>query len=324
MGEAARVSRSPVACVLLAEELKTLRKRAGLSFAALGAQTHYSKSSWSRYLNGEALPPWKAVQALCGLAEEAEPRLRAMWELAEQEWSRREAVGAAVAGTGCAVGRDEADTDVVDVAVSDMPQTAVATQVEAVRGEAAQVEAVQVETTPPASTPSAPPALPAPSRRHKPFPCPPGWVCMVIGVVLASAVFGIGSWYRSRSGEPAASSGVSCVGATCDGLDAEPTFCGGDPTPLGTWSVQDETELDLRYSAACRSAWGRVWHGAVGSRVSISVAGKDTRSAVVQDASESTDFVNTLMVPAVTRGAILQVCWTPVQGTARCRSVAVP
>ncbi|MEY9854807.1 hypothetical protein ABH935_000404 [Catenulispora sp. GAS73] len=36
---------------------------------------------------------------------------------------------------------------------------------------------------------------------------------------------------------------------------------------------------------------GRVWHGAVGSRVSISVAGRDTRSAVVQDGSESTDFV---------------------------------
>ena len=285
MGEAARVSRSPVACALLAEELKTLRGRTGLSFAALGTKTLYSKSSWSRYLNGEALPPWKAVQALCELAGEAEPRLRVMWELAEQEWSRRDAVG-------------------VGVGVGTVPQTAVA---------------VQAEAVPPTSLP---PPSPARSPWHQRLSRPPGWVYLVIGVVLASVVFGIGSWYRS--GEPAPSSGVSCVGATCDGLDAGPTFCGGDPTPLGTWSVQGDTELDLRYSAACRAAWGRVWHGAVGSRVSISVAGGDTRSAVVQDPSESTDFVFTMMVPAVTRGATLQVCWKPVQGAASCRSAPVP
>ena len=289
MGEVARVSSSPVPCVLLAEELKTLRKRTGLSFAALGTQTLYSKSSWSRYLNGEALPPWKAVQALCEVAGEPEPRLRAMWELAEQEWSQRDAVGAAAAGADCAM------------------------------------EALPPSSVPPASTPPtpAPPTPPPPLRWHKRLSHLPGWASMVTGIVLATTAYGIGSWYRSNEPAPAPS-GVSCVGATCDGLDATATFCGGAPTPLGTWSVQDETELDLRYSAACRSAWGRVWHGAVGSRVSISLAGKDTRSAVVQDPSESTDFVYTMMVPAVTRGAMLQVCWTPAQGTAHCRSVPVP
>ncbi|WP_194916465.1 DUF2690 domain-containing protein, partial [Catenulispora rubra] len=159
---------------------------------------------------------------------------------------------------------------------------------------------------------------------HKPFPRPPGWVSMVIGVVVASVVFGIGSWYRSGSVAPAASSGVSCVGASCDGLDAEPTYCGGDPTPLGTRPMQGKTELDLRYSVACRSAWGRVWAGTLGGRVSISVAGTDTRSTVVEATWQTTDFVDTLMVPAVTSGTMLQVCWAPLQGAAQCRSVAVP
>lgn len=199
------------------------------------------------------------------------------------------------------------------IGTSTMPQTAVA----------AQAEAAAPASAPSASAPQAS-APSAPSPRYRPFPGLPAWVSLVTGVVLASTAYGIGSWYRSGEPAPAASSGVSCVGAACDGLDAEPTFCGGDPVPLGTWSVQGETELDLRYNAACQSAWGRVWHGAVGGRVSISAAGKDIRSAVVQDASESTDFVATLMVPAVTRGAMLQVCWTPVQGAASCRSAAVP
>ncbi|MEZ0109622.1 hypothetical protein ABH920_003636 [Catenulispora sp. EB89] len=336
MGEAARVSGSPVACVLLAEELKALRKRAGLSFAALGAQTLYSKSSWSRYLNGDALPPWKAVQALCELAGVAEPRLRAMWELAEQEWSRRDAVGAGAADAGSGVSGnavggsavaggapDDAD---VTIHVGTLPLPAVAAQTAA----AAPATAAQLDAAPPTSAPStsalsAPSApIPAPAPRRKLFSHPPGWVWMVVGVVLASAVFGIGSWYQSRSGQPVSSSGVSCVGVSCDGLDAQPTYCGGDPTPLGTWAMQGVTELDLRYNAACRSAWGRVWHGTIGSRVSISVAGKDTRSAVVQDASDSTNFVVTLMVPAVTPGEMLQVCWTPVQGASICRSAPVP
>ena len=299
------MSRSPVACVLLAEELRKLRERTGLSLATLGTRTPYSRSSWSRYLKSEALPPWQAVQALCELAGEAEPRLRTMWELAEQEWSRRDAVSA-----------DAADTTKAAKAAK------AASAVDAT--DAARAESAPPASAPAASVPSASPAPPAPAGRHKPFLSLPGWVSLVVGVILASAAFGIGSWYRSGERASTASSGVSCFGATCDGLDSEPTFCGGVQTPLGTWSVEGETELDLRYSAACRSAWGRVWHGEVGGRVSISVAGKDIRSAVVLDASESTDFVSTLMVPAVTRGEMLQVCWTPVQGAPSCRSVAAP
>ncbi|MEY9931746.1 transcriptional regulator with XRE-family HTH domain [Catenulispora sp. GP43] len=67
----------------LAAELRRLREQAGLSFAALGEQTPYSRSAWQRYLTAKVLPPWQAVRDLCRLAGEPEPRLRALWELAE-------------------------------------------------------------------------------------------------------------------------------------------------------------------------------------------------------------------------------------------------
>ena len=39
-------------CAALAERLRALRARTGLSLAALAERTPYSKSSWERYLNG--------------------------------------------------------------------------------------------------------------------------------------------------------------------------------------------------------------------------------------------------------------------------------
>ncbi|MEY9860081.1 transcriptional regulator with XRE-family HTH domain [Catenulispora sp. GAS73] len=80
----------------LAAELRALRVRTGSSVVKvkLAEATRYSKSSWGRWLNGEALPPWRAVRALCELAGEPEVALRAVWELADAEWSRRGVVAA--------------------------------------------------------------------------------------------------------------------------------------------------------------------------------------------------------------------------------------
>lgn len=94
------------ACVRLAGELQTLRDRTGLSLAALAAKTAYSKSTWARYLSGRTLPPWSAAQTLAVLASEPEARLRALWELAEEEWSGRGVVdrGAASGAGGANAG----------------------------------------------------------------------------------------------------------------------------------------------------------------------------------------------------------------------------
>ncbi|WP_169809279.1 helix-turn-helix domain-containing protein [Actinomadura chibensis] len=52
-------------------ELKRLKRESGLSFGRLAARTNYSASALERYVNGKALPPRGAVEALaeaCGAA----------------------------------------------------------------------------------------------------------------------------------------------------------------------------------------------------------------------------------------------------------------
>lgn len=60
----------------LVTQLREHKDRSGLSIAALASRTGFGKSSWDRYLNGRALPPEEAVEALalaCGT--EAAPLL---------------------------------------------------------------------------------------------------------------------------------------------------------------------------------------------------------------------------------------------------------
>ncbi|MFF5444787.1 helix-turn-helix domain-containing protein [Streptomyces sp. NPDC012888] len=76
-------------CRQLAAEMRQLREATGLSLAALGRRTPYSKSSWERYLNGKQPPPRPAVEALCAVAGEHPARLLALWELADAAWSGR-------------------------------------------------------------------------------------------------------------------------------------------------------------------------------------------------------------------------------------------
>ncbi|MET7797160.1 helix-turn-helix transcriptional regulator, partial [Streptomyces decoyicus] len=69
--------------------MRELRRRTGLTLAALAERTPYSKSSWERYLNAKKLPPRGAVEALCLLAGEPPGQLVALWELADAAWSGR-------------------------------------------------------------------------------------------------------------------------------------------------------------------------------------------------------------------------------------------
>ncbi|MER6978263.1 helix-turn-helix domain-containing protein [Streptomyces carpinensis] len=73
------------------EQLRLLKDGTGLSLAALGARTAYSKSSWQRYLNAGQPPPRQAVTALCrvaGLAGADAERHTVRWEMAVKVWPR--------------------------------------------------------------------------------------------------------------------------------------------------------------------------------------------------------------------------------------------
>ncbi|MFF3379886.1 helix-turn-helix domain-containing protein [Streptomyces sp. NPDC002680] len=73
------------------EQVRGLKDRTGLSLAALGARTAYSKSSWQRYLNATQPPPRQAIVALCrvaGLTPTDAERFGVRWELAVKVWPR--------------------------------------------------------------------------------------------------------------------------------------------------------------------------------------------------------------------------------------------
>lgn len=73
------------------EQVRLLKDRTGLSLAALGARTAYSKSSWQRYLNATQPPPRQAIAALCrvaGLNPADAERFGVRWEVAVQAWPR--------------------------------------------------------------------------------------------------------------------------------------------------------------------------------------------------------------------------------------------
>ncbi|MDX2543953.1 helix-turn-helix domain-containing protein [Streptomyces sp. WI04-05B] len=73
------------------EQVRLLKDRTGLSLAALGARTAYSKSSWQRYLNATQPPPRQAIAALCrvaGLDPADAERFAVRLELAVRVWPR--------------------------------------------------------------------------------------------------------------------------------------------------------------------------------------------------------------------------------------------
>ncbi|GAB7110301.1 hypothetical protein JCM4814A_86160 [Streptomyces phaeofaciens JCM 4814] len=64
----------------LAARLRLLQELSGLGVRALARDAGLSSSSLSRYLNGQTVPPWPAVVALCRLAKRDPRPLRPLWE----------------------------------------------------------------------------------------------------------------------------------------------------------------------------------------------------------------------------------------------------
>jgi transcriptional regulator with XRE-family HTH domain len=68
----------------LVVQLREHKDRSGLSIAALAARTGFGKSSWDRYLNGRALAPEEAVEALARVCDTQAAPLLALRELAAE------------------------------------------------------------------------------------------------------------------------------------------------------------------------------------------------------------------------------------------------
>ncbi|WP_217552294.1 XRE family transcriptional regulator [Streptomyces sp. GbtcB6] len=268
------MTRTPPECARLAAELRLLRARSGLSLSALAVESAYSKSSWQRYLTGRALPPWLAVRALCILANEPEPRLRALWELAESDWSRRGAIATA--------------------------------EPTPVPGPAVPVPSVPVPSVPA-------PAVPGPGRSPRWRVGVAGGVAVLLlagllaltGRAWTSSDPGADA---ALSAPSAAAFHVGCTGSACDGLDPGAEKCGVEPETLLHTQIPAGFGLEIRYSPKCRAAWARVWNTAVGDTLSFTVPGRPRQSVTVASRSDATGFVYTDLVAVTGRAARLTAC----------------
>ncbi|MEU4208518.1 helix-turn-helix domain-containing protein [Streptomyces sp. NPDC026206] len=305
----------PGECARLAAGLRELKGRTGLSLAALGERTPYSKSSWERYLNGKKLPPRQAVEALCRLAGEPAGRLVALWELAEQAWSGRS--GAAPPPT------------------SPSPSPSPSTPATGSRTANVNVNANAEADTDGAAGGGPPEEARGPGLR-KVFGRSGRLLVMSAAVAVAVALAvvlllpgGRGASGGRTPGNLAATSPYpqkqvpGCAGSECDGAHALDMGC-GLPEPLTIFSrrAAGGQRVQLRYSKDCAAVWGRITNPRIGDQAELLVPGA---AAKVVTAGSPRDIEGYLATPMTVTKDVrsARVCLRPAGGGER-ECFAVP
>ncbi|MGW2865083.1 helix-turn-helix domain-containing protein [Streptomyces sp. NPDC001205] len=253
-------------------ELRRIKQASGFSYGQLADRTHYSRSSWERFLNGKQLPSQVAVEQFAA-ATGADPR---------PLLTLLDAVGQSQLPPVSEPGEDEALT----------PEPAPRSP--ATSGAATGVtEGSEAPAEPAAPAPAASRArrwLPPLFARHRPWRrrlATVGYIASgaVMGAVATVGVMGTASGAHggdTPSGAQAPSTGTAqgapvpaggkvdarCSGDTCLRRDPQAMDCQWDAsTSHDTWLRG--MHIELRYSPACQAVWGRIENGAVGDVVTI-------------------------------------------------------
>ncbi|PKT73155.1 hypothetical protein CW362_10525 [Streptomyces populi] len=215
----------------LRAELLALKQASGLSYARLGARTHYAKSSWERWINGKQFPPRAAVESLAEALEQDPGRLLALWERADEARTDE-------------AGTDEVRTDSVPVPVDDSAGA---------RSGEDSTEA----------------GAPAPLRQRltgRRRLLLVGALCLLGAAVSVAAVLATdGDSHGTRAASPkpsaaadsAAPPAPKCKAEGCNGKSPVTTNCGLDGQTLALTRNKNMV-IELRYSKACAAAWGRI------------------------------------------------------------------
>ncbi|MFI0739630.1 helix-turn-helix domain-containing protein [Streptomyces sp. NPDC021100] len=301
----------PAECARLAAVLRELRERTGLSLAALGGRTAFSKSSWERYLNGKKLPPREAVEALCALAGEPPARPLALWELAEQRWTGRAASAPGDTGGG-AGGAPVPPPGPVDAPAAPVPTAAV------------------------------------PDTGRRAGRRVPGWYLVVGAVALAAAVLlalvllsdedaatgtAPGPGAAGSSYAQSAPSGMSvpsppsyaqsfepgCHGKDCEGADAQAMGCGaqGLPVTLASRRSAGGDRIEIRYAEKCGAVWAKATGLRLGDRVELTLPGADAKEVRAASRRDTEVYLSTAMT-ATDDPRRARVCLRPAEGAAEC------
>ncbi|MER5746063.1 helix-turn-helix domain-containing protein [Streptomyces sp. NPDC002225] len=269
----------------LAEELRAIRARAGLSLAALAARTPYSKSSWERYLNGKKPAPRQAVEALCALTRTPTGRMLALWELADAEWSGR------------------------------------ARPVAAPRNAPAPASSPEDRPEEPEDRPEEAPA----ARSGVLWWAVAVAVVGVVAVGAAAGALAGGSAEEpDRSGRTVAATeqavrNPGCRGGSCEGRNPVAMGCGGAGmvTTLASHTADGGRRLELRHAALCRAVWVRTTGLRPGDKVELSLSAGRSQQVTAVGTRDAGQYLSTPMA-AGDSGAGTRICLTVPGGRPEC------
>ncbi|WP_164992360.1 DUF2690 domain-containing protein [Streptomyces sp. L2] len=252
-------------------ELGTLKQRSGLSYARISALTHYSKSSWERWINGKQFPPRDAVESFARAARADAGPLLDLWDRADR-----------ARGTG-GNEPDERNTerpgDTTPAATPDAGPAA--TPVTVPLDSPATGPEGGPETGPdgePGADPGARPdgvpgAGPRPApRTGRRWSSPPLIAAAVASCAVLTATGVAIAHYSSNdpdkgrataanlaTGSPASAhtDPVGCTHAGCTGKDPMTMGCSRDGQTLALIR-NGKMVIELRYSRECGATWGRI------------------------------------------------------------------
>ncbi|MGJ5753829.1 helix-turn-helix domain-containing protein [Streptomyces puniciscabiei] len=177
------------------------------------------------------------------------------------------------------------------------------------------------------------PAEPGPTGVGTPAPGKAGRqrvIMFLAGLVGVLVVIGAVFFFTDRGGakhanagkrpSPSATAhatpppGVKCAGSACDGKDAEAMGCSGELVTTAKTATVGTTTLEVRYSKACGTAWGRITGAAQGDEVQVS-AGKARQTGQTSGAGDTIAY--TPMV-AVKNAAEAKACAILASGRTGC------
>lgn len=281
-----------------------------MSLAGLAERTAYSKSSWDRYLNGKALPPRHAVQALCRLARTPDERYVALWEIAESEWRGRAARTKNPDATKTPEAPEATETPPPAPAASRAPATDTSHHTPTV-SEPGAPESPAPEPGTPVSTVPGPASVGSPTPRTTiAVACA---VIAVVAVVVVAAILASPPPPSRRDDAARALPAPSpftplCQGAACEGRNPVHMHCAARPRTLASYQAASGARLELRFSEECGAGWARMWRTRVGDRLDVTTPTGRTASARVADEIDAAAYVHTAILPAAPE-TVLRACF---------------
>lgn len=287
----------------LSAEMRRIKEVSQLSFGGLADRTHYSRSSWERFLNGKQLPTTVAVEQLAAVAgTDPGPLLALLAEAAAAPAGGAAPVPAATSGEETGTTRPKVSRAVKEVKA-----------VRAAPGEA---------SAPPEGDDTGPRARSTWRRRSAVI----GYIAagalmgsVATGVVLplvtdaehgadtsASGTRGTGKGGEDTDLVPGAGDiQVKCSSDTCIRNDPQAMECQWDAETVKSTFLRG-MHIQLRYSAACQAVWGRIEGGAVGDKVTIRDAGGHELEALIRFEHDS--YTKMLAVSPEAPLAAMSVC----------------